>query len=262
VWGITGRDRQRRVFNAYAPLVVGADGVRSTIAEAVRAPVIRQGRGVGAVWYTYVSGLPNLGYRWYYRPGATAGIIPTNDGLTCVFAGMHARAFRAAAGDGSTQGRWGALLDALIAAGPNAVGELRRAMPAERVRGWPGMASYVRAAHGLGWALVGDAGYFKDPMGAHGITQALRDAQLLVEAILAAHGGEEPIARSLARYQHIRDELSAELFAVVDEIAAYTWDSRRADKLLRGLSAAMEPEIGHLAPTPARPGVNGARAGG
>ena len=40
----------------------------------------------------------------------------------------------------------------------------------------------MRQAFGPGWALVGDAGYFKDPLTAHGISDALRDAELLANA--------------------------------------------------------------------------------
>lgn len=55
----------------------------------------------------------------------------------------------------------------------------------------PGVG-FFRRAWGPGWALVGDAGYFKDPLTAHGITDALRDAELLARAILA--GGDEALA--------------------------------------------------------------------
>ena len=53
-----------------------------------------------------------------------------------------------------------------------------------RLRGFGGATSYLRQCHGAGWALVGDAGYFKDPLTAHGITDALRDAQLLSGGIV------------------------------------------------------------------------------
>ena len=36
--------------------------------------------------------------------------------------------------------------------------------------------------------LVGDAGYWKDPISAHGITDALRDAELVATAIVGAIG--------------------------------------------------------------------------
>jgi flavin-dependent dehydrogenase len=38
---------------------------------------------------------------------------------------------------------------------------------------------YLRRAAGPGWALVGDTGYFKDPLTAHGISDAMRDAEFL-----------------------------------------------------------------------------------
>jgi menaquinone-9 beta-reductase len=65
----------------------------------------------------------------------------------------------------------------------------------------------VRRACGPGWALVGDAGSFKDPLTAHGITDAFRDAELLANSIADGH---------IAEYAAIRDELSLPLFQVTD----------------------------------------------
>ena len=59
---------------------------------------------------------------------------------------------------------------------------------------------------GAGWALVGDAGYFKDPLTAHGMTDALRDAELL--AVAAARGSEI----TFAAYAALREELSRAFF--------------------------------------------------
>jgi flavin-dependent dehydrogenase len=44
---------------------------------------------------------------------------------------------------------------------------------------------------------VGDAGYFKDPITAHGISDALRDAELLADAV--AGGGDGALAEYEAR---------------------------------------------------------------
>ncbi|GIH25025.1 FAD-dependent oxidoreductase [Acrocarpospora phusangensis] len=245
VCGVTGRER-RRAFDAYAPIVIGADGVRSTVAKAVAAPVTRRGLGAGALWYTHVTGLPNEGYRWFYRPGATAGLIPTNAGATCVFAGMPAARF----GESRRSTPRQALADAFARAAPNAATELRAAVPAGPVRGWPGLLNFTRQAYGPGWALVGDAGYFKDPLGTHGITQALRDAQLLADAIVTGHGGTEPLESSLTRYARTRDDLSADMFAATDALASYDWNLAEARHLLRHLSAAMSREVEFLSPVP------------
>ena len=56
---------------------------------------------------------------------------------------------------------------------------------ATRPLAFAGEPGYLRRPAGPGWALVGDAGYFKDPITAHGITDALRDAELLARAVLA-----------------------------------------------------------------------------
>jgi menaquinone-9 beta-reductase len=71
---------------------------------------------------------------------------------------------------------------------------------------------------GAGWALVGDAGYFKDPLTAHGMTDALRDAELL--AVAAARGSEI----TFAAYAALREELSRAFFDATDAIASFAWN--------------------------------------
>ena len=85
------------------------------------------------------------------------------------------------------------------------------------LRSFPGHPGQFRAAHGAGWALVGDAGYFKDPITAHGISDALRDAELLADA--AAVGTDA----ALARYQAERDQLSSGMFELTESGLIYEW---------------------------------------
>ena len=51
------------------------------------------------------------------------------------------------------------------------------------------MHGFFRASAGPGWALVGDAGHFKDPTPGQGIADALRQAEKLAGAIERALGG-------------------------------------------------------------------------
>ena len=67
------------------------------------------------------------------------------------------------------------------------------------LHGFPGQLGSVRESAGPGWALVGDAGYFKDPLTAHGITDALLDADYLARAV--AEGGDA----ALRGYEAARD---------------------------------------------------------
>ena len=79
----------------------------------------------------------------------------------------------------------------------------------------------------------------------HGLTDALRDAELLGRAIIAAAGGEAPEAVALAAYQATRDRLSERLFAVTDAIASFAWDLDEIEirRLLLQLSHAMSDEV-------------------
>ena len=77
-------------------------------------------------------------------------------------------------------------------------------MRRERFRGTGRLPNFYRRPYGDGWALVGDAGYHKDPIIAIGITDAFRDAQLLADAIDA---GED-----LALYEQRRNQQSADSF--------------------------------------------------
>jgi flavin-dependent dehydrogenase len=99
---------------------------------------------------------------------------------------------------------------------------------------------------GPGWALVGDAGYFKDPITAHGITDALRDAELLARAVADVLGGDVPEARRMRAYRCARNRLSTQLFSVTEQIAAYAWDVTTIEGLLRTLSSAMGDEVDYL----------------
>lgn len=69
---------------------------------------------------------------------------------------------------------------------------LAGARPEGRLWAFAGRRGFLRRPHGPGWALVGDAAYFKDPLTAHGITDAFRDAELLAAA--AAEGTEAAFA--------------------------------------------------------------------
>lgn len=239
VTGIIGHDRSGRPVTARAPLTVGADGMGSRVAHWVGAGGDRLGAAAGSVTYGYWPGVPVDGYEWFFRPGAAAGAIPTNHGQTCVFAATtHERFRRDLVRDPSTGFR-----RLLAAAAPELADRLGETPPAGPLRRFPGRLGHLRRAAGPGWALVGDAGYFKDPITAHGLTDALRDAELLARAITAVHAGESDEATLLAGYQATRDRLSLPLFAVTDAIAAYTWDAEQVDALLRQLSAAMADEV-------------------
>jgi menaquinone-9 beta-reductase len=224
--------RARRIA---ATIVIGADGVTSTVAKAVDAQPSRVGPHMSGVIYTRANGLSVNGYHWHFTPGASTGVIPTNDGQTLVFAAttrdrfLRELRFDLAAGFRTIVRETAPSIDSALSAA-----EL------SPYRGFAGHPGFLRPAWGPGWALVGDAGYFKDPITAHGITDALRDAESLARAVLS---GTEA---ALGQYEAARDHLSLGLFAISDEIASYAWDFPRLHSLHKSLSEEMTREVRHV----------------
>jgi len=233
VTGAVARDREGSVHRVRAGIVIGADGVRSTVARKVGAANYREGAHVCGVVYAFWPGLENQGNRWFYRPKVASGAIPTSGGDTCVFVAMPPVRFHGEVRRDMEAGYRRVLAEC----SPDLAGELSSASPSERFRGFAGHPSYMRQSHGPGWALVGDAGYFKDPITAHGISDALRDAELLARAV------EQGSELALAGYQKTRDDLSSELFEITDSIAAMEWDLDTLKSLHLNLSKAMNQEV-------------------
>ncbi|MGH8825169.1 MAG: NAD(P)/FAD-dependent oxidoreductase, partial [Jiangellaceae bacterium] len=241
VTGIAGREADGRRLLASAPLTVGADGIRSLVAREVGAPVIRTARSNGtAVLYGYWDDLPVDGYEWLYAPGAGAGLIPTNDGQTLVFVGATPPQMKAARRAGTARQAFSTLLETVS---PAVAERVSAARAPQRLRGFAGMPGYLRQSWGPGWALVGDAGYFEDPLSTHGITDALRDAELLAGAVGDLHSGTATEATALAGYQKTRDALAGRLFGTVDTIASFTWTVPELRRLLLEASSAMSEQV-------------------
>jgi flavin-dependent dehydrogenase len=237
VTGVLARVRGGDAVTFRAPLTIGADGLRSTVARLAGAPTVRRGAAASALVYGYWPSTSASQYDWFYRPGVSAGIIPTNDSQVCIWAGLPALRF---ADERGRSGLADLFTRVLAEAAPEAAALVARTEPIGALRGFPGMPGYLRRAAGPGWALVGDAGYFKDPLTAHGISDALRDAEFLTRAVV--DGGRN----ALAEYEQTRDRLSLPLLDVAESIAAYRWDLGEIRELLLAESAAMKPEVAAL----------------
>ena len=230
------RDASGNHASVCADIVIGADGRQSTVARLVNATAYVEGRNASAAVYGYFENLSRGGSHWHFATKAAAGVIPTNGGY-CVFAGVPAQRFAATFGDDVRRG----FHQVLASNSPELQVDVERATPIGRLRGFGGATGFLRECHGPGWALVGDAGYFKDPLTAHGITDALRDANTLSREIIAGR------AASLGDYQRERDRVSLPFLRATDAIASFSWDVSHVKQLHMELSALMKAEASHIA---------------
>jgi flavin-dependent dehydrogenase len=216
----------RRAITAHT--VIGADGLPSSVARWVEAPTYRVGAHSEPTIFGYFEDLPVDAYHWYWAHGMGAGAAPTNAGVSTVFVGGPPHRLPELHGD-----RYAGMLRVAAEVSPSFGEALASARRVGALRVFPGARGYYRRPWGPGWALVGDAGYFRDPNTAHGISDALRDAELLADALIA---GDE---LSLAHYHARRDAATERLFHASDELAGGRWDEPRVEELLRTASEGM-----------------------
>ena len=237
VAGVAIRDKTGEARNIAAGIVIGADGLRSTVARFVGARAYVTGRYSSAVVYGHWEGVQLEGYRWSCKPGISVGAIPTSSNETCIFAAVPSSRFFDAFRGNIAAGHLRLLQEVSPGLAETVVGARR----VGNLNGFAGHTGFFRQSWGPGWALVGDAGYFKDPLTAHGITDALRDAELLADAVATGS------TAALEHYQQIRDGLAAGVFDVTDRIASFNWDLGSVRTLHEALASEMAHEVRMLA---------------
>ncbi len=179
VRGVTLRDAGGQTREISADIVVGADGLGSFIARKVEARTLVQGRCSVAHVFGYAPAPAFSGYHWYFGRNLSGGVIPTNDGLACIVASVPTERF-----DAEFRFDLSAAQLALAALAPG-LGSRAFGNGGERLKAFRGTPGRLRQAYGPGWMLVGDAGFFRDPLTSHGISDALRDAEGATTAILS-----------------------------------------------------------------------------
>ncbi|MFF7243024.1 NAD(P)/FAD-dependent oxidoreductase [Embleya sp. NPDC008237] len=191
----------RTEYTVRAGLVVGADGMRSTVAAKVGAPIEIEDPKLTCAYYTYWSDLPQR-FRLHEAPGSWVGTIPTNDGATLVGAYFPQDRFGQLRGDGL-----GALLTAVQQTAPELREQMSGGRALERLYGTGDQLNFFRRAAGPGWVLVGDAGHHKDSITARGITDAFRQVQLLVDCVGDGLHDPRRLGRALGRFAAERDDM-------------------------------------------------------
>jgi 2-polyprenyl-6-methoxyphenol hydroxylase-like FAD-dependent oxidoreductase len=210
VIGVEGHERGREIFET-ARLVIGADGKHSLVARSAAASEYRKQAPLAFASYGYWSGMSQTAGELYQRPGLAAAVFPTNDDLTMVYLAAPIADFPAFRADIDQR-----FLQSLDQCGT--LGErVRAATKAERQRTTPDQPNMFRVPRGPGWALVGDAGIVMDSISAQGISNALRDAELLSESIapVLLHTGpsaDQGLDDALRGYHRARDAAAIDMY--------------------------------------------------
>ncbi|MFB8280142.1 NAD(P)/FAD-dependent oxidoreductase [Nocardia colli] len=215
VAGIRGQVGEGAEQEFRAKLVIGADGSNSTVAKAVGAEVYEGSPAACFIYYSYYDGLDwGMQHRTGFGEQQFAS-WPTNDGLALVAVMRKRDRFR----DFRTDPDAG-VQEIVSQIDPELGVSLQDS--GKRVEQFRPMLypdNYRRRSFGPGWALVGDAGYHKDPFTGWGITDAFKYAQLLSDLVHEGLSGARPMAEALAEYERERDLQSASTYELTESIS-------------------------------------------
>lgn len=222
VVGVRGAQGHGPLETIYATGVIGADGKRSLVAREVSAQQYDSVPGATCIFYAYYRNFTQLAMPSaisYPCPDQNVAlgvlVFDADDDLTVVSVGAPADQFDRLRKDP----------EAAMEQAWRSIPELaRRGAAAERVSPVMGQAmvdSFYRQSFGPGWALIGDAGHYVDPITGQGINNALRSAELL-----AAAWGEtrrrSSWVQAMAGYQRLRDRETRPMFNMIKLSAMLT----------------------------------------
>ncbi|HEY7403315.1 MAG TPA: NAD(P)/FAD-dependent oxidoreductase [Candidatus Angelobacter sp.] len=250
VTGIRGHQKNGDTVSEHARITVGADGMFSTVAKAVKAEEYKSGPALEGSWYAYFSGVPMTGWHLWLRPDRVIFAYNTNDNLSLIGVAFCARDLPMVRANVERHH------SAVIQEHAPELWERMQAGKRESRYVGGAIPSFVRKPYGPGWALVGDAGYQKDPCTASGITDAFGSAEWLAEAIDAGFSGRRPLEQALAGYEQTRNQTELPYFDLTTQLAALAPPPPEVQQMLAALRDNPEQRsrffgmLAHTVPVP------------
>ena len=215
---ITGPSRKSETVRA--KLVIGADGRFSNFVKQVGSKTVDLRPLSTFAYWGYFSGIEREELAIHKRGRVGTAIFPTSHGTHMVLVyGPTAwwEDFRK-----DTEGNF---FKTYEFCSPEITELVRAGKREEPFKACGTMPAFHRELHGPGWALVGDAGSFKDQVTAMGITHSFRDAELITGYIHYALSGQLTMEEALSEYSRVRGADYYEYFDLVcrtAEMNAYT----------------------------------------
>jgi flavin-dependent dehydrogenase len=247
VCGIVGQSSSGAPITERARIVIGADGRNSAVARAVHAPEYETRPSLTCGFYSYWQGVDLEGVELYPREGRAVIAEQTNDGLVYVASGWRRAAFNQVRDNVECH-----LAASVEACAPSLAERMRGAVRVAPFAGTADFRFFYRRPYGPGWALVGDAGYHRDAVTGQGISDALRDAELLAEAVHAGLNGRQELAPALADYERRRNAATRPMYEFTYDLARLeppTPEHQQLFAALRGNQPQIERFLGTIAGT-------------
>ena len=180
-------------------LVIGADGPGSTIAARVNARQYREASAQQVTMWGYWSGIPGRGLDVKSDGGRAVWLIPSSGGDSMVGVSWEMTRYKSLRGE-VKKGYYASIAEL----SPLLSTQLKQDLLSSELR-VGSTRTYLRAPHGPGWVLLGDAGHTKDPCSAQGITDAFIDVDECTSLIDAGLRGERNLDEGLADWHVARD---------------------------------------------------------
>ena len=226
VVGVRAVDASGEAIEARASLVIGADGLSSSVAGMVGAGMARSHPSLTCGFYAYWSGVPVDGVEFFLRQGRDILVFPTHDGLTCIWVGRINSDWSAYRAD--TEAVYLASLD------PSLLERVQRGRRETSFKGTHRLPNFYRDCAGPGWALVGDAAYHRNPLTGMGIGDAFLGAELVADAAHVGLAGD--LDSALGEYQEALREKTGAVFEYTLMSAALK-DPQPQEALYRAIAA-------------------------
>lgn len=212
VVGLRYRDKKGQTAEARSRIVIGADGIGSTIAELAGAETYDFREKSQQIFFSYFEGAAFPEVEFYSRPGRMGFAWRTNGDE--VVAGFCCRRADAETMTDDVVASFWRELETMSPALCQRLKSARQTAPV-RTGGTP---SFKRTAGGPGWALTGDAGLNMDPITASGISNAFMQAEMLSDAIVSGLA-DNTLDQKVEEFGRARDDRFAPFFEFTAEMA-------------------------------------------
>lgn len=222
-----------KMHEAGARVVVGADGVYSTVAKILEPEYETQFPVRRCMYYTYFRGIEPLDEasfaEHHFVGDMLTYVFPTDANLTLVAVTVPISEFPSFKKEPLNRLR--SHLDSL----PLLVPRLAKAEIAAEVKGAGNIPCYQRVPYGTGWVLVGDSHQIMDPWSGMGIDHATTHASLLADSLHRFLTGDAAWEAAMSEYHNQARNWSEKTYRRTSTYAADLRPMTRAALQRRGL---------------------------